>query len=229
MSSAVRALDRLDWRDDRVLLDGLTLWLQSHPSDKRPDVKSLALYKSRAIIDEYRRVLAARPDFEPEHIFEVGIWDGGSVAFWYEVFRPKALVAIDLTDREDNPQLRRYLARSGAEGAVRTYWRTDQADRERLHELVAELGAPIDLVNRTMLAFYAPTRATFEALFPFLRQGDLYVIEDWPCGQLPRSRRGSPLVQRNTADSPRPRSRRVAGLVPRPRREHGRQLRLRGG
>lgn len=32
---------------------------------------------------------------------------------------------------------------------------------------------------------YRQTRASFEALFPLLRPGGLYIIEDWPWGHVP--------------------------------------------
>ena len=189
MSVATDLLDALDWRDDRILLDDLVLRLQERPDDPPLEVDSLAFYKSRAIVDAYRRLLAARPGFEPRRIFEIGIWDGGSTAFWYEVFRPEALVAIDLADREDSPLFERFLERRDAGSAVKTFWRVDQTDTPRLQEIASELGGPLDLVIDDGSHLYGPTRASFEALFPALRPGGLYVIEHWPWGHLEEFRR----------------------------------------
>ena len=40
-------------------------------------------------------------------------------------------------------------------------------------------GAPLDLVIDDASHLYGPTKASFEALFPLLREGGVYVIEDW--------------------------------------------------
>ena len=39
--------------------------------------------------------------------------------------------------------------------------------------------SPLDLVIDDASHMYQPTKASFEALFPCLRPGGLYVIEDW--------------------------------------------------
>lgn len=183
--SVVTAIDGLRWQDDRVLIgDDLVLRLQNRPDDPELEVASLAFYKSRPLVDEYRRFYAARPEFVPTRIFELGIWDGGSTVFWHEVLRPEKLIAVDIGDREDDPLFVSYLAARGASGQVETHWRTDQQDTSRLVELAGTLGGPLDLVIDDASHLYGPTRASFEALFPLLRPGGMYVIEDWPWAHL---------------------------------------------
>jgi hypothetical protein len=64
---------------------------------------------------------------------------------------------------------------------VRPHYGVDQADRARLREIVRrEIGdRPIDLVVDDASHLYLPTLATFEVLFPLLRPGGRFVIEDW--------------------------------------------------
>jgi hypothetical protein len=64
---------------------------------------------------------------------------------------------------------------------VRTFGEVDQTDRPRLAEIVeAEFeGAALDLVVDDCSHLYEPTRASFNELFPRLRPGGAYVIEDW--------------------------------------------------
>jgi hypothetical protein len=37
---------------------------------------------------------------------ELGIWDGGSTAFWYELFEPQKHIALDIQDQRDTPYFR---------------------------------------------------------------------------------------------------------------------------
>src|SRR5262249_33219395 len=112
--------------------------------------------------------------------------DGGSVAFWHELLRPRKHVALDLRDREDNPYFRRYVESRGLSGRIETYWKTDQADQARLREIVARgFDGPLDLVIDDASHLYGPTRASFEVLFPMLVPGGLYIIEDWAWGHWP--------------------------------------------
>ena len=64
---------------------------------------------------------------------------------------------------------------------VRPYYGVDQADGDRLREIVAAefRGEPIDLVVDDASHRYGATLASFETLFPLMRPGGLYVIEDW--------------------------------------------------
>jgi Methyltransferase domain len=127
-------------------------------------------------LDEFFRPV--RP--KVKGIFEMGIWDGGSTAFWFEYFRPEKLVAIDYLDREDDPAFRAYVEHRNLSGKLKTYWRTNQADRARLRAIVAdEFTAPLDLVIDDASHELNATRASFETLFPLLRPGGMYLVEDW--------------------------------------------------
>jgi len=65
---------------------------------------------------------------------------------------------------------------------VRAYYDVNQADKARLMEIVGEAfgDEPIDLVVDDCSHLYKATRASFSVLFPLLRPGGVYVIEDWP-------------------------------------------------
>ena len=57
----------------------------------------------------------------------------------------------------------------------------DQADAPALRRIVADefAGEPLDLVIDDASHVLDPTRASFNVLFPLLRPGGVYVIEDW--------------------------------------------------
>jgi hypothetical protein len=172
--------ERMSWLPDRALLGDLVFRLEQSRDDAwELGGECLSFYKNRQLVEQFERFWSATA-FRPRRVLEIGIWDGASTAFWQEHLQPERLVAIDLADREDSPYFRRWLTARGLEGRVLTRWRTDQADRGALHEVVErDLGGELDLVIDDGSHLDAPTRASFETLFPLLPPGGLYIIEDW--------------------------------------------------
>jgi hypothetical protein len=69
---------------------------------------------------------------------------------------------------------------------VTVEWGVDQADTARLVGFVGStLTGPLDLVIDDASHRYEPTRASFEALFPLIRPGGFYLIEDWAWAHWP--------------------------------------------
>lgn len=172
--------ERLTWLDDRVLLRDLVFRIE-HARNDQWDLgdRCFAFYKTKGLVDQYERFWSTQT-FRPRHMLEIGIWDGGSTAFWWEHLRPEKLVAIDLMNREDSAYFREYLMSNQLETQIKTYWRTNQADRTTLRQIVdRDLGGTVDLVIDDGSHLYLPTKATFETLFPLLPPGGMYVIEDW--------------------------------------------------
>ena len=115
----------------------------------------------------------------PEHIVELGLFRGGSTALLCELARPRRMLAID---REPvDAQVRDFVARPEFGDAVRIHDDVDQSDRRRLAGLAdATFGAaPLDLVIDDCSHLYEPTRESFNELFPRLRPGGLFILEDW--------------------------------------------------
>jgi len=164
-----------------MLLNELVFRLQHYKDDSWALGDDCFLfYKIKPLVDQYAEFWSLRDNFAPGNVFELGIWDGGSIAFWFELFHPRKHVAVDLAERDDSPYFTRYVEERGLQKSISTYWRTDQANRERLQEIVeTEFEGPLDLVIDDCSHLYAPTKASFEALFPLLRPGGLYIIEDW--------------------------------------------------
>lgn len=176
-SDAVARLDELAFRIGQVEADEGSLGLRDG---------SFALYKTRPHLEEYHRYWSSRPDFAPRNLLELGMLDGGSVALWFELFQPRKHVGVDLATGRDTRYFERYVRSRGLEDRISAHWGTDQADKHRLWEIVAEeFDGPLDLVMDDACHLYRPTRASLEALFPLLRPGGLYVIEDWAWGHWP--------------------------------------------
>jgi hypothetical protein len=147
-------------------------------SDWEHDQGRFLLLKEPQLLKAYAQFWSDRT--MPRNVVELGVWEGGSPAFWFEVFAPEKHVAIDRIDREDSEHFSSYVRRRGAADRLKTYWGVDQGDRTALREIVTrEFDGPIDLVIDDASHIYGPTRASFEILFPQLRPGGLYIIEDW--------------------------------------------------
>ena len=113
-------------------------------------------------------------------IVELGIAEGGSVALLAIAAKPRKLVALELEQRSVEP-LGELISSRGLSDAVHLHFGVDQADRSSIARLLrADIGdEPIDLVIDDASHKLAPTRSSFETIFPRLRPGGLYVIEDW--------------------------------------------------
>ena len=136
------------------------------------------LLKERPLIERY---VALLEQLRPRRIFELGVLEGGGTAMLAELARPSLMVAID-HKAPTKPTLRRHIAQRGMGEAVLVYDDVDQGDRGRLAEIARDVfdGQPLDLVVDDCSHLYWPTRAAFNELFPRLRPGGVYMIEDWP-------------------------------------------------
>ncbi|HEX3464167.1 MAG TPA: glycoside hydrolase family 99-like domain-containing protein [Candidatus Elarobacter sp.] len=172
--------ERLIWEPERAVLGELVFRLERSGAGVPPgDEDAFRLYKNRALIEQYERFWSTT-SFRPRHVLEIGIWDGGSTALWYEMLRPDKIVGIDQLRRGDSAYFRRFVEERDLRDRVMTRWGIDQSDRTALTELVRrDLGGEIDCVIDDGSHLYAPTRVSFETLFPRLSPGGLYIIEDW--------------------------------------------------
>jgi predicted O-methyltransferase YrrM len=138
--------------------------------------------------------IAVLEEFSGGNLFELGIYHGGSAALAALVARPRTLVTVDL-EAEPSEALYGFITDHGLKDVVHPFWGVDQADRERLEQIAAdEFDGLLDLVVDDASHDYGPTVAAFETLFPRLRPGGLYLIEDWRWGlAVPQGR--PPLAQ----------------------------------
>jgi len=176
----------LNWLDEERLAcpraNLLTVFDErSHTLQSTPD--QFILMKSRGMIEWYEAAFAADP---PKRVLEIGIFKGGSVVLFSELWRPERLVAVDIA-AEPIPALAEYVRRCELTESVKPVFGIDQADATAMRSVIArELGtAPLDLVVDDGCHWFEETRATFETVYPFLRPGGVYVIEDWAWAHWP--------------------------------------------
>lgn len=100
-------------------------------------------------------------------MLEIGVWNGGSLDMWRRFFGPDAvLFGVDI-----NPGCARF---DGKSASVRI---GSQDDPKFLRGVVGEMGR-LDIVLDDGSHVASHQRASFEALFPLLSEGGLYIIED---------------------------------------------------
>ena len=129
------------------------------------------------MIEEYLEIVER---FQGENSVELGIAAGGSVALTALVAPPRKLVAFDLEPVRVEA-LDELIADRGLSERVQLHYGVDQADRARLADILdEEFGdEPLGLIIDDASHLLSETRASFEMLFPRLRPGGLFVIEDW--------------------------------------------------
>jgi predicted O-methyltransferase YrrM len=166
-------MDRI-FSGESFTVDGIE-FVSGYVPDSRAD--RFYIVKPPELIERYRRLVS---DASGGNIFELGIAEGGSTALLALWAEPRRLVAID-NESEPLAALEEFIVSRSLSDSVRPYYGVDQADRGRLHEIMAEEfgDEPLDLVIDDASHYYDFTVASFEALFPHVRPGGLYVIEDW--------------------------------------------------
>lgn len=93
---------------------------------------------------------------------------------------PKKLVAIEVDHRVPRA-LEQYIEERGSRNAIVPRFGVDQENREQLRTIMEREfpDAPLDVVIDDASHRYGPTKASFNTLFPLLRPGGKYFIEDW--------------------------------------------------
>jgi hypothetical protein len=169
------------WLADRLIWRGLKFRLQNAVKDVTHDGTKddhLVLFKPKSLIDQYVTFWTQHPGYTPQTLFEIGVWFGGSAVIWMEALHLRQLVAIDLLTRSGIRPFDDYMAKAG--GRLQVHWGVNQADRPRVRGIVTEsFPEGIDMVVDDGAHLYAETLAGFETVFPHLRPGGFYFIEDW--------------------------------------------------
>ena len=171
----------LVWKDDRVILGNLVFRLEHQKSDSWDlGDECFDFFKDRKLIDGYAEFFARYPEFKPRRIIELGIWDGGSLALWFETLRPEKIVGIDLRRKQDSAYFQAYVSTNNLKERLRTYWGVNQKDAAKLRTIITdEFDGELDMVIDDASHLYGPTKKSFEIIFPSLRKGGMYIIEDW--------------------------------------------------
>jgi hypothetical protein len=168
----------VEWIDDgNALLNGIKVrFVSSGHSEARTSEAEIVVLKPRPFFEDYRVLL---PDTQCSlNIVELGIFEGGSALILAAMYPNAKIIGFDL--RRKNDAVLRHIDRMGYGDRVRFFYETSQDNAEAITgEIKSGLTTGIDLVIDDASHNYALTRKAFEIVFPLLRPGGLYVIEDW--------------------------------------------------
>ena len=101
---------------------------------------------------------------DPLTLLEIGVWEGASLRMWHEYFPHATVIGVDKHDRD--------IEIDGVEIVI-----ADQADKQSLDSLRV-LRGPFDIIIDDASHISSLTIQTFDMLWPALKPGGLYVIED---------------------------------------------------
>lgn len=149
-----------------------------------PTVDVFYMAKTPDIIRRYINLLKQAP--APQKILELGVFRGGSVAFLQLAANPERLLALELSN-ERLPILDKFTATEKLQASLRVEYGVDQGDSNTVRRLATEhfgAGRPIDLVIDDASHLLGPTRKSFETVFPMLRTGGSYVVEDFAASHI---------------------------------------------
>ncbi len=174
--------DRLKWQSDRLITPNVTFRLK-HAWSESWDLADncLPLSKSEFSVGQYANFFKQRPGFLCGNVLLIGSGENGATAFWNEVLQPQKIVVIDPAEMPGTGFFARYLFSNGLQARLKTYWCTDPLDTAGLATILdEEFLEPLDLIIAGGGApFYEPARDLFEFLFPRLREGGFYFLENW--------------------------------------------------
>ncbi len=156
--------------------------LRFHGGRQRPPLSTddiIYVHKDAAFVASINETLEY---VRPKRMIEVGVLDGGSTVYWHHQYDLERLVAFDIV--AEAPCFTRYLERNKLTDTVRVHFGVAQTDRRQLRAAIdGDFGNDlVDAVIDDASHEYAATRACFETIFPYLRPGGAYIIEDWAWG-----------------------------------------------
>jgi SAM-dependent methyltransferase len=122
--------------------------------------------KDRQTLVGYEQVLAGRSD--PGRVLEIGIYSGGSLAMWRELWPAAEILGLDITLAHINPEAAAHL------------------DRVGVHRQVLPMPNPsarglgeFDLIIDDGAHGASSVIDSFAICWSMLRPGGVYIVEDW--------------------------------------------------
>jgi hypothetical protein len=167
----------VDWvSETKFIVDGLEFSGDLASYTEKTTADRVVILKESRLLRQYLDFLAPH---STNNILELGIWQGGSPLFYGLATDARKVVALDLAP--GIPVLDAIIKRRRLQDKVRLYFGVSQDDRAAVTTLMDdEFGdEPIDLVIDDASHYYEYSRKSFEIVFPRMRPGGFYIIEDW--------------------------------------------------
>lgn len=170
-------MDELWTDDDHFSIGGMNFFLVRRDyNSARTTKEHVAIIKNAMMINQYKRLIEQN---STKKILEFGIFEGGSALLLASLFEDIKIVGIDI--RPASPAVRELIREHGLTDRVKLYYNTSQSDAARVREIIKkEFGDDgVDMIIDDASHQYELSRASFEASFPHLAKGGLYLLEDW--------------------------------------------------
>jgi hypothetical protein len=185
----------VEWiSETKFVVDGLEFGgdLASYTEMTTPD--RVVILKDSRLLRQYLDHFASH---DVKNLFELGIWQGGSPLFYGMATDVRKVVAVDLIHNSrapegaaqdpslpfsfKNPAIAEIIARRQLGDRIKLHFGISQDDRAAVTAVMdQEFGdEKIDLAIDDASHYYEYSRKSFEIVFPRLREGGLYIIEDW--------------------------------------------------
>jgi cephalosporin hydroxylase len=104
--------------------------------------------------------------YKPIRVLEIGIYNGDSLKLWNNYFRQASIFGIDIEPKSqyDTDIIKTFVA--------------DQANRSQLQSFIDTHGGDFDIIIDDGGHYMEQQQISFGFLFPFVKPGGYYVIED---------------------------------------------------
>jgi len=122
--------------------------------------------KDRQTLVGYEQVLGGRAD--PGRVLEIGIYSGGSLAMWRELWPAAEILGLDITLGHINPEAAAHLDRAGVRRQVLP-----------MPNPAARSLGEFDLIIDDGAHGAGSVIDSFAICWPMLRRGGVYIVEDW--------------------------------------------------
>lgn len=176
----------LKWSDDvKFTIDDINFIIDITPGSKRrlSIDNSFTLVKTKSYIKDYMEM-----DGSFNNILELGLFQGGSLVFFDKIFKPQKMVGLDIM-KDKISALENYIKSDARH--IKTYYNSSQDDEYLLESIVRnDLDGQLDLVVDDASHLYELTKKSFTVLFPLLKAGGIYLIEDWAWSHRPNAQTG---------------------------------------
>ena len=185
----------VEWiSETKFVVDGLEFAgdLVSYTEMTTPD--RVVILKETRLLRQYLDFLAPH---RVDNLLELGIWQGGSPLFYGLATDVGKVVALDRLNPSPtpnptgqdrnmalahrNPAINQIIEKYRLGEKIRLNFGVSQDDRAVITAILDREfpGQHLDLVIDDASHQYELSRRSFEILFPRLREGGLYIIEDW--------------------------------------------------
>lgn len=174
----------LTWLDKGLRLGQFTLVEEfgTGIASAAEEYPNFILMKGRDCINGYLEVLPQRDRYDD--VLELGIMKGGSCVLFNELLKPARHMAVDISQPESGlPQFTDYVAAQGRKfHALHRVSQDDDSTIASTYESAFATKAEFDLIVDDASHNYALSLASFNSLFPRMKVGGIYALEDWGWG-----------------------------------------------